>query len=82
MLVSENTAAFIVIATNETGSTELWCIIFNTSEIKTYRHITNLLVGGDNSCRDQEVGMSSHGTEVHRRQKLVQIYRIKIPKTI
>jgi hypothetical protein len=56
MLSFENTAAFIVTATNEAGSSELWFIIFNTSEITIYRHITSLLVGGDNSCRDHDWG--------------------------
>jgi hypothetical protein len=43
MLASQNPSAIIVISTNETRSTELWCIIFNTSEIKIYRHRTNFL---------------------------------------
>jgi hypothetical protein len=80
MLASENTGAFIVTATNEARSTELWRIIFNTSDIKIYSHRSNLLVGADNSCRHLELGMSSHETEIHRSQKLVQVYRINIPK--
>jgi hypothetical protein len=57
-----NPATLIHTATNKAGNTDYWYSIHNPSEIKNYKHITNLLLGADNAWREtQHLGMTPHG---------------------